>query len=171
MRTNLKSLAMSILLVGFPISNVFAEDGDSSSDLAAGFAAQVQQSHGVIVKVQVNEQGQEFTDTAELRVVTTQEQPTTGEQAQQIFQQNAVQAPRVAVDSATGGDSSTWGRRWAYTGWNSWGYYGWQPAGYYYNYYTPTWTYGYSYYNYYRPAYSYNPYYNGYRYYYYPRYW
>lgn len=165
---NLKTLTATCFLAAFPATTLLADDGDSSASVSSGYASQILESHGVIVKVQTDGSGNVLTDSAEMRVVTTPQQPASGAEAKALWDTHSadVKVADVSTDSST-----SWG--WRYPGWN-WGYnYGWRPAGYYYNNYYPSWNYGGNYYNYYRPNYyyNYNPYYGNYGYYYYPRGW
>ena len=149
-------------MLSAPISlNAYANDSDSSS--SADFAAAlnvVKSSNGVILRVQINDQGQENTVTADLRVYTGDE--VKPEDLPKAFEKS-VEASKQPVATGSGDSSTSW---W---GWNNWYGSGWYNPYYYYSY-NPYYYYG-SYYNYGNPYY-YNYWYGnyGYRYYYYNRY-
>ncbi len=150
-------------------------DGDSSADAAPGFR-DVSESTGVVIRVPINERGEELATAAEMRI--HKGASSTSADLKSVFDAaTAIPADAVNVDSSTSSDSSTHNN-----GWNNWygssygSNNGWQSS-YYYNFYTPS-------YNYYGTYYSYNrPYYNnyytnynhsdyyGYRYYYYYHWW
>lgn len=138
-------------------------DGDSNADVGQAFAAQLEQSEGVIVRVPVNAQGQEDSTSAEMRVLTSGQNVASPEAAATAFDQG--------LDASTGSvlnfdsDSSTSHSSRDSYGWNSWnsgnnGYSGNNYSNsYYYNSYQPTYHCGSSYsYNYSRPVYyNYTP--------------
>jgi hypothetical protein len=143
--------------------------GDSSADAASGFR-DVKESTGVVLRVPINERGEELASAAEMRV--HKGEASTSADLKTVFEAATI-IPAVAVnrDSSTSADSSTHG--W---GWNNWYGNGWQSSNYYYSY-TPSYNYYGSYYSYNQP-YSYNYYsnysdsnYYGYRYYYYNHCW
>lgn len=145
-------------------------DGDSSSD-APGWAQRVQASQGVVVRVPVNDRGEELTSAATARLSDSTSSQTAGAGIKAAYENGTdlSNAGRLSDTSTnTSRDSSTWG-------WYSWNYdYGWRNN-YYYDSYRPYYTYGGNYWYYGNPySYSYyypSDYYWGYNYYYYPRYW
>jgi hypothetical protein len=141
-------------------------DGDSSAD-ASGWTQRVQASQGVVVRVPVNDRGEELTSAATARL---SDSTSTNGPAIKAAYEHGTDLSTVArfSDTSTSRDSSTWG-------WYSWNYdYGWR-SNYYYDSYRPYYTYGGNYWSYGNPySYSYyypSSYYWGYNYYYYPRYW
>ena len=159
-------LALSAgLVLGSATAALAANGGDSDADASAGFVKTVQQSTAVMIRVPVNDKGQENTDAAELRVYTGPDASTSSnlaaafEAAKPANSQPSVSAADISKDSST-------------HGWYGWNRCGWQTN--YYYYYQPTYYCGGSYYRYYQPTYyTYytQPNYCGYRYYYYHRYW
>lgn len=135
---------------------------DTSSDVAQGFLADVQATKAVVIRVPINEQGEENTSAAMMRMYQGDTDLSQGQEIVDAFTSGkSVDSQPTFSDTPT--DSSTWGW-YGYRGygWRSpYYYYGYRPYAYYggysYRYYTP------SYYSYYG---SYYPY-SGYRYYYY----
>jgi hypothetical protein len=157
------------LLLSVP--SVALADRDSSADVVGGFAQTVIQSDAAILRVPINQQGEEVQDQAELRVYSGKG-VTNAEDLQTAFDQSvSALAPSsdTSADVSSDADSSTYGRwGWRNNYYRGYNYYN------YYNYYRPYYYYGGYYYNYGYPSYYYNYYWNpyyGYRYYYYPRYW
>lgn len=169
--TMMKAVVLSLVL-GTP---AFA-NSDSSAVDANAMATVVKSSKGVMIRVPVNEQGQELAAGSEMRVVN--DAATSSDTAKSVWDNGLDASKGPRVDSSTSADSSTHGwRRW---GWNNWVGYNWGwYAPYYYTTYYPTYYYGDyvynygvpTYYNYYAPGYYYSYPAWGYRYYYYPRGW
>jgi len=152
----------SFLMLGLAAS---ANADDSNADAPIGFAAAASGAQGVILRVPVNERGEENTDAAEIRflhesmsglseaaVATAWDRAITAEADDTLLGRSGPQVdPRA--------DSSTWG-------WNWWRWNGWVRP-YYYATYWPTFYYNgwyrYNYYSYWNWGY--------YRYYYYNWYW
>lgn len=151
------TLAMSFVLG----SQVVWGQTDSSADARDGFVAEVERSQAVVLKVPINELGEEDTSRAEMRLLTKEvlveslrDVQTAWDQSRDISEQ-----PVISDDEIV--DGSTWG----WFGWRSY-HRRWAPAYYYSNYRPVYCNYG----NYYR--YGASHYYSSYsyRYYYYPRY-
>jgi hypothetical protein len=164
-RPLLGALLGTCLAMAVPGSAAFADGDDTSAD---GFAAIVEDSQAAVLRVPINEKGEELADKAELRVYAG-EPESDSTKLPAVFESSVDVAGQPVLDrSDIDRDSSTSGwYGWRGNGWyGSYYYYGYRP--YYYNY-GSYYNYGYNpyYYNYY----GYNPYgYYGYRYYYYPRY-
>ncbi len=162
-RKTLQAFAGATLLAVSPLA--FADGGDSNADAAANFTRVVQDAQAAIIKVPVNQQGDELTTAAELRVYAGSPVAEASTSIETAF--NAA-TPTTGVPQVTSDDisrdSSTWG-------WFGYGNNGWYNN--YYSSYRPYYYYGGSYYNYSNPYcyndYSYSGSYYGYRYYYYPR--
>ena len=160
------ALALGAGLMLGSASAALAAGGDSDADAGAGFVKQVEQSTALMIRVPINEKGQENTDAAELRlhngasVSTSSNLVAAFEAGVPASTEQSVSAADVSKDSST-------------HGWYGWRGCGWQQQNYYY-YYQPTYYSCGSYYTYYQPIY-YNyytqPNYCGYRYYYYQRHW
>lgn len=139
-------------------------DSDSSADVAEGFVATLEEAPGLILRVNINQQGQEDTGSAVMKVATQKVQSAA--QLQQAFDKgkDTSSQPQITQKDIEA-DSSTFGFfpiRFSF---------GWQQPYYYSNYY-PNYYYGGYYYNYGRPYYHYNNWGHHHRYYYYPRrYW
>jgi hypothetical protein len=130
-------------------------DEDSSADAQARFTQTVEDAGGVVLRVPINEQGQELASAAEMRVVSGDVDTSTNLPEAFRTGVDAGQAPALGGDSSTDADSSTYG--W-YGGWRG---YGWYPSYYYNSYYPRYYSYG-NYYNFGYPYYR-NYYYNSYR--------
>ncbi len=148
------------VLSAFLLAQGANADNDSSADVAVGFQSTLSQSPGLILRVNIDEQGREDTGSAILRVATEE---VKGEaELEKAFEKGADTSTQAQVTQADiDADSSTFGFfpiRFSF---------GYQP--YYYNYYRPTYYHSGYYYNYGRPYYHYNNHYRHHRYYYYPR--
>jgi hypothetical protein len=157
-----KALLLSGLVLAWNGSMALGDSTDSNSMSQGGFAKAVSQAKGVVLRVEINAEGQENRESATMRVNTSQEQVTTADEVQTAFANglSSDAQPQVSsIDMAR--DSNTFG--WWHYRHNGWA----QPYYYYYNYTPVYYNYGYSY-NFYNPYY-YNvwsyPY--SYRYYYY----
>lgn len=176
LRSTLTLIAVTALLV---VPRAYAEP-DASSDAPNGFVQSLESSAGLIIKVPINEKGEELVSKAESRLHTgapvksNSDFRSAFEKGTSIDHSATVTEQDIARDSATNG--------WYYnpSSYRYYGYYnrpGYWSSNYYSNYYYPNYYYGRRYYSYTQPywrtyynRYSYNPYY-GYRYYYYGRYW
>jgi hypothetical protein len=151
-----------------------AEGGDSSADAGEAFTQAVRGSKGVVIRVPINERGEELTDAADVRLYMGELSPTQAQPGEiSTAYESALpinDAPEV-TDEDISRDSSTWGWRLGWgrgCGWRSNYYYSYRPSYYwggsYYSYGNPC-------YNSYYGGYSYGGYsYYGYRDYYYPYY-
>ena len=155
-----------ILIAALSFSpSLFGFEKDSSAD-SNEFSSQIEKSQGVILRVEINDKGEENTDSASLKLYDGDEPVSDNVDIASIFETatDASNQPQVDPNS----DSST------FFGWHSYRGHGWQNP-YYYGHYRPYYNhYGYGY------GYGYNGYHrnywnrgwnHGYRYYYYPRYW
>lgn len=162
-----KTMATILLTAAVSLPAVALADGptDSSSDAARGFITDVKEARAVVLRVPINERGEENTAMVSMRLYKGDEDLSQGKDIAEAWDagKSIDNQPSVTDDTPT--DSSTWGwyrHRSYYGGWA-------QP--YYYSSYTPyAYYYGSSYY-YGSPSYYsyYSPYYGsyGYRYYYY----
>lgn len=154
-----------LLLSAMVVTPLSYADGpsDSSSDASRGFLSDVQASKALVLRVPINERGEENTSMASMRLYQGDEDLSQGADIVTAWDESKSidDQPTVSGDAPT--DGSTWGwygyrgRGWArpyyYSGYTPYAYY--YGSSYYYR--TP------SYYSYYSPYYgSY-----GYRYYYY----
>lgn len=155
-------------------------DGDSSSDARNGFISTLQQSEGLMVKVPVNQAGEELVSEAETRIYTGEAIVSESDFAKAFDRSTAVDSTEIVTEDQVANDSSTAGWYYGPRHYSHYRYYGtpgYWSRGYYTGYYPSYYYYG-SYYpysspywrTYYGPGYGYYPYY-GYRYYYYGRYW
>lgn len=160
MKDKFRAIALIAGALTFGASHAWADD-DSSAIAGEGFVHQVQQSTGAILRVQINQQGEELVSSAETRVVNSAPTSTASLPAAFAAAPSTSDQPVVTGDSSTSADSSTWG--WYYGSYYGSYYY---PS-YYYSYYPSYYYYGSYYPYYYSSYYSYYPY----RYYYYGRYW
>ena len=168
-------LVASALLLG-PVA--FA-DGDSSSDARDGFVETLKETDGLIIKVPINEKGEELVSEAETAMhrggglTSESDYATSFTAGEPIEVDAAVTETDVASDSATSGWYYGGSHYSAYRHCRTPGYY---SINYYNTYYPSYYSYG-NYYRYSRPSYrtyygSHNPYgYYGHRYYYYGRRW
>jgi hypothetical protein len=134
-------------------------DDDSSADAQNGFVSMLGDSKGIILRVAINEAGEENTNATEVRVVTSAQTSLDAAQAQTIWNNATQTNSNEVLDGHTiplDQDSSTFG-------WYRWNNIGWRYP-YYYSSYYPTYYYGG---NYWRYNYYWNYSYPGYRYYYY----
>lgn len=162
--------ALGLTLVAVP---AFAGD-DSSADAGDGFVSHVESSEGVMIKVPINERGEELTDRAEMRVTDASVGTSTSADFATAWNRgvDASSQPQIDPNADTSTDHRGGGSARPDYGWSQWGqcggyqynyYYSYQPTYYYYQY-----TYRYNtpvYYNYYHV----DPTCYGYRYYYYRR--
>lgn len=152
-----------------PCSSIMADD--SSADVDGGFNRLVRSSEAVMIRVPINDRGQENTGAAEIRVHQGDGQVGAPQDFVTAWDssQDGSNQPVQSLDDSDTSDSSTWWwgwRAWRHHGWYNNYYYSYRPAYFYYgNYYSYSTPYYYNnYYGYTSPVY-------GYRYYYYPRYW
>ena len=138
---------------------VLGQTRDSSADANEGFVKKVEASKGVVIRVPVNEQGEENTQKAELRVHVNGTSVQSSSDVLNAWAQSADASKQQEVKADETVDSSTCGW-WGYR-YNTWA----RP--YYYTTYRPTYYYYGSYYPY---TYRYNYTSYGYRYYYYNSY-
>ncbi len=154
-------LVLTVALTMF--GNVVLADGDTSANLPGGFAALVQKSKGVVLRVEIDQLGREKMDSATMRVHSGSRDVRSIAEAQIVFENGVSTDGEPQLSKADlSRDSNThgwWRYRWA----------GWAPAYYYYNYTPVYYSYGYAY------RYAYPTYYTvtattyypvGYRYYY-----
>lgn len=156
-------LATNLIFSGI-CTTAFADDAprDSSAD-SAGFIQDIRNAHGVVLRVPINDKGEENTAAAIMKVNLTSKEVTTSTDLPTLWSAGKPldESTLLSADSPT--DSSTWG----WYGYRH--HYGWAQPYYYRSYYPSASYYG-NYYNYYPSYYSsyYYPTYNyGYRYYYY----
>jgi len=128
MKHPLKGLALTVVFaLGAP---AYADD-DSSAN-AAAFGNQVKDSHGLILRVPIDERGNELTDAAEIRLDTgtaAATETTIGaafDRGLPAGSQPEITAADVSADSSTNGWYS-----WRNHGWHNNYYYNYRP--YYYN--------------------------------------
>jgi hypothetical protein len=172
-----KQLARLLLGTALVVApNAAWADDDSSADASGGYTEYVKQSEAVVIKVPINERGEELVEAAEMRTyagdAVTSSDNVKIKAAFEVGE--TIEGTPQLSDGDISRDSSTWGWR----GWHgrhgynygyNYGYYN----NYYYNY-SPSYYGGGGYYNYGSPYY-YDNYnygggsYYGYRYYYYPR--
>lgn len=153
------SVLSVIILAPIPLAHA---DEDTSANLPSGFVTTLAEAPGVILRVNIDQEGREDTGSAQLRVASYK--VTNAAAVEQAFNSGIDTSSQPQVTSSgIAKDSSTFGF-FPYTY-----YYGWQPAYYYYTY-TPTYYYYGSYYTYGAPYYYYNNWGHNYRYYYYPIY-
>jgi len=146
-----------ILPVLFMFAGPVAAQTDSSADAGPGFVAKVEAANGVILRVPINQLGQENTSQAEMRLHLDDIEVTSVATAETVWERaTSIEAQPIVTDSDIE-DGSTYGW-WGYRRSN------WSNA-YYYNTYRPRYFYYGTYYNYSQPYY-YNNW--NYRYYYYP---
>lgn len=134
------------------------ESADSNAQAGQEFAAKLERSQGVMVRVPVTADGQEDSTNAEMRVLLSEQDLASPAAADSAFERG-LDASIGAVLS-DGGDSSTNHSNGNSYGWNSWnsnGYSSYSGYGYnnsyYHNSYRPTYRCGNSYnYNYSRPV-------------------
>ncbi len=160
-----------ILGVCFTFSVAFAQTeashsndskGDSSADVAGGFDKVIEKSQGVMIRVPINEKGEENTNASELRVYMGSQKVTSSAELEQAWD-NSEQHDQIPELSSvdTTKDSSTFG-------WWRWHGYGWNYP-YWYSSYRPAFYWGGNSWNYGSPIW-YDNWYWGNRYYYYPSY-
>ena len=143
----------------------------ASSDTSARSSSSVateQNASGIIIRVAINEQGQEFTEQSEIRMMTGETAINNSEEVSTAWHQAMPidHNPNLTIAFDEEGDSST---RWARhrRGVAAPGFYYSARPSFYFNWYTPV-TFGRpNYWSVYQPR----PYFYGYRYYYYPRTW
>lgn len=156
----------------------FASD-DSSSDARNGFIGTLQHSEGLMVKVPVNEAGEELVSEAETRIHSGEAIGSESDFAEAFDAAAMAEVDQTVTDAQIANDSSTSGWYYSPRSYSYYRYYstpGYWSRGYYSSYYPSYYDSG-RYYSYSRPYFrtyyrptSYSPYY-GYRYYYYGRYW
>jgi hypothetical protein len=119
---------------------------DSSADAANHFLRDVQSSRGVILRVPINERGEEYAPEATMRIVPDSTDSVTATDLLTTWENSKPldESLQLSADSPT--DSSTWGW-YGWRGGSSW----YRP--YYYSSYSPS-----AYY--YGSRYSYSPYYH-----------
>ena len=171
-----KALLGVVLSLGLPFASAALAAPDSNADADGGFHKTVAHSSAVMIKVPIDQHGDENTNAAEMRLITngSKAQPADFASAwaagTDVSKQPVVTKPGAAGDTSTATDSSTWGS-WGWGNWYGWGwsydfYYTYQPFYYYYPaYYYYSTPFYYSYYG------GYGSPYWGYRYYYYPACW
>jgi len=152
--------------LGFGVSSVSIADdeiNDSSADAIRGFTDKVEASKGFILRVPINEDGEEYNDGATARLHVDGTDVADPDDIAAAWEESMDINNQPQLDDDELSDSSTWG-------WWGWRGRGWSRPYYYYSY-RPS----YNYYGYrytystpvYYTTYNYNPYYYGYRYYYY----
>ncbi len=173
----IQRLALSATLVSGLAGAAFADGGDSSAD-AGSFTDVVKAAKGVIIQVPINEQGQELSGQADIRVYGGDQAVESNTDAIATAFHQAMPAtgvPEITQADIDRDSSTSWGWYGGYRG----GYgQGWGSGYYYYNYRPSYYSYGsyyrsgspYYYNNYYGYSYGGQSYY-GSRYYYYPSYW
>ncbi|MCX6124806.1 MAG: hypothetical protein NTV34_08660 [Proteobacteria bacterium] len=136
----------SIVSSMFLIAPAIFADGDSSARVHGGFVNAVKNANGVILRVEINADGQENRDSATIRVHTGDTKVTSADDIQAAFAKGVNGSSEKQVTSSDlAKDSNT-------CGWWHYQYSGWaQP--YYYSSYTPVYyNYGVTY-NFYNPSY------------------
>lgn len=137
----------------------------------------VKASKGAMIRVPINDAGQELLSGAELRLLSETMSKDEASNMPQAWEAGVDVTKSPMADSSTSADVSTHGHFWGWNAWR-WSNVGWYTpyyyAGYWPSYYYGGYTYSYGspyYYNYYYPSYFDNNPYWGYRYYYYPASW
>ena len=169
-----------VLLASLLMMSPLAFADDSSSDARDGFLNTLQSSEGLLVRVPVNEAGEELVSEAETRVYSGDAITSASDYAAAFDSASAVSTDAVVTEFDLRSDSSTSG--WYY-GDSHYRTYsrcrtpGYWSHGYYRSYYPSYYSYG-RYYPYYRPSwrtYTHHRYpgygYYGHRYYHYGRRW
>jgi len=164
--------AMVLALGAFGGGLALAEDvgppRDSSADAASGFDSLMNESSGVLVRVPVNDRGEENTDVAELRAYTGDVGPVEAGDLKTAWERGVDIGAHPAVagaitDTPTDSSTSRYNNRY---NWNRWSNRGWSAPGYYSHYrpyYQPYYRHNaYNPYGYYYGAPIVRPYYNGY---------
>lgn len=146
----IQGLLLSSLLMTSPMA--FADD--SSSDARDGFLNVLQSSEGLIVKVPVNEAGEELVSEAETRIYKGDALTSTSDYATAFETGTTVSTDAVVTERDLAADSSTSGWYYGSPQYSSYSYYrtpGYWSRDYYRSYYPSYYSYG-SYYPYYQPS-------------------
>jgi hypothetical protein len=172
-------LSSILLTTGLMLSPVAFADGDSSSDVQHGFITTLQASEGLIIKVPINEAGEELVSEAETRI-TTEAVGSESDYATAFDSGTAVNLDEAVTEFDVAADSATYGWYYGRSHYRDYSHYrtpGYWSSSYYRSYYPSYYSYG-SYYPYYRPTFrtyygSYGHHYRhyGHRYYHYGRRW
>ncbi len=157
-KETLKILSVAFLACAATSPPPVLANGDTSADVSGGFADVLNRTHAVVLRVPINDKGEENTNAAEIRFDHSNEAVTRATNPETVWSRavNPGRAAEVLGTNAPAGDSSTWG-------WYNWYNIGWAYP-YYYSYYYPTFYWN-SYYYYYAYGWYWNWY--DYRYYYY----
>lgn len=161
----IKILCVTANLIFFGVcTKVLADDElrDSNAD-ATGFSHDIQNTHGVVLRVLINDKGEENTAEAIMRMDQKETPVTASSDLRTIWDDSKPIDDATQLSTDTPIDSSTWGW-YGYRGYN-----GWVQPYYYRSYYPSAYYYG-NLYNYaprYYSSYYYPNYGYGYRYYYY----
>lgn len=161
--------AMAAAALTLSVPTVFATD-DVATDKAPNNAATVSVPDAVMIRVPIDQAGQEYTNAAELRVINGYGRYATGDLATLFNYGQPVTKDQILNQKTASKDYWYGWNNWYGNGWYYNYYYNYSPYYSYYNGYGNPYYYYYSYpsyYNYY--GYGYYPYY-GYRYYWYARY-
>lgn len=169
-----------VLLASLLMTSPAAFADDSSSDVRDGFLNTLQSSEGLLIRVPVNEAGEELVSAAETRVYEGDAITSTSDYAATFEAANPVSTTGIVTDTDLTADSSTSG--WYYGGshYSNYSHYrmpGYWSTNYYRSYYPSYYSYG-RYYSYCQPSWrTYTSYrsphfgYYGHRYYHYSRNW
>lgn len=162
----MKRLTMTLAATGVALvmwtSPMLADDTprDSSSDAASSFISDVKNANGLVLRVPINENGEENISKASIRIDLRSTDSGQQSDLRDLWTESKPVDDSTKLDADTPVDSSTWG-------WYGWGGQGWARPYYYRSYSPSAYYYGRSYT--YSPSY-YQSYYGGsygYRYYYY----
>jgi len=169
------ALFASALVLGPP---AFA-DGDSSSDARDGFVETLKETDGLIIKVPINEKGEELVSAAETIIHRGGDLTSESDYATAFASGEPVDIDAAVTELDVASDSATSGWYYGRAHYNNYRYYqtpGYYSTNFYRTYYPSYYSYG-TYYRYARP--TYRTYYGnrsiygnyGHRYYYYGRRW